>query len=319
MHPRQLRSFLSVAQHGNVTRASAEVNLAQSSVSDQIRALEAEVGVTLFIRERQGLKLTAAGQSLVPYAHEIVSLEAEALRAVQAAGSATVTPLRIGALETIASGPLAAVLANFRHSHPRVPVQLSVASSGELRQKLDRGELDAAMLFDRGDKDTRLIYRKVTTEPLVLVTGSANPHTADGTLRSLRDRAFVATERGCIYRHLFEAGFAAVGLAAPNPAMEVGSIGAIVAMVAAGAGLALVPRLAVREALARGEVTEINIPELTAVAPLNLVWRRRRVPPPHLVAFTHLALQSFSGDTAAELIVCNEAAPSALSTTGVSA
>ena len=84
MHPRLLKTFLAVARNRNFTRAAEEVHLAQSSVSDQIQSLEAELGTALFIRSRSGLELTAAGEALRPYAEEILTIASEARTAVEA-------------------------------------------------------------------------------------------------------------------------------------------------------------------------------------------------------------------------------------------
>src|SRR5690242_6782996 len=74
MNPRQLKTFLAVAKQGNITRAASEANLAQSSLSDQMQALEEELGVPLFERSRQGVTLTPAGDVLKSYAEEILAL-----------------------------------------------------------------------------------------------------------------------------------------------------------------------------------------------------------------------------------------------------
>ncbi|TGV63644.1 LysR family transcriptional regulator, partial [Mesorhizobium sp. M00.F.Ca.ET.158.01.1.1] len=92
----------------------------------------------------------------------------------------------------------------------------------------------------------------------------------------------VATEPGCIYRHMFDIAFAEAGIGAPELAAEVGSIGAIARLVAAGSGLGLVPRLAVSDALARGDLTELTWPGEMRTAPLTMIWRRRRVQTPAL-------------------------------------
>ncbi|TIS20010.1 LysR family transcriptional regulator, partial [Mesorhizobium sp.] len=89
MHPRLLKTFLAVARTRKVTRAAGELNLAQSSVSDQIQALEAELGATLFIRSRQGLDLTPAGEALQPYAEELLALADDARAAIDATKAET--------------------------------------------------------------------------------------------------------------------------------------------------------------------------------------------------------------------------------------
>lgn len=282
MHPRLLKTFLAVAATRSVTRAAEAVHLAQSSVSDQIQSLEGELGATLFTRSRTGLELTPAGLALKPVAEELLRLDGEARAAVQAAAG-TSGQVTIGALETIASARLAPWLPGFQASHPDITVRLTVAGSGALLRLLEAGEIDAAFCFDARSSapDDRLLRRTISAEPLVLIA-AAGQGGAGIDLATLATRRFVATEPGCIYRNMFDTAFAEAGLAAPVPFSEVGSIGAIVRLVAGGAGLALVPRLAVGDALLRGEIVEVPWPGRIQAAPLAMVWRRRRVQPPAL-------------------------------------
>ncbi|MBZ9678659.1 LysR family transcriptional regulator [Mesorhizobium sp. ES1-1] len=284
MHPRLLKTFLAVAETRSVTRAAEAVHLAQSSVSDQIQSLEAELGATLFTRSRAGLQLTPAGLALKPVAEDLLRLDGEARAAVQAAAGQARGQLTIGALETIASARLAPWMPGFQASHPDIAVRLKVAGSGALLRLLEAGEIDAAFCFDtqRGAGQAhQLLRRTIAAEPLVLVAAPGQVGGGDD-LAALATRRFVATEPGCIYRHMFDTAFAEAGLPAPSLLSEVGSMGAIVRLVAAGAGLALVPRLAVGDALLRGEVVELPWPGRLPEAPLAVIWRRRRVQPPAL-------------------------------------
>ncbi|QKC82750.1 LysR family transcriptional regulator [Mesorhizobium sp. NZP2077] len=290
MHPRLLRTFLAVARSRNITRAAEAVNLAQSSVSDQIQSLEAELGAALFTRSKSGLELRPAGLALKPIAEELLRLDAEGRAAVLAAAGQTSGTLTIGALETIASARLAPWLPGFQASHPDITVRMKVTDSGTLRRLLEDGDIDVAFCFERRDgtngADERLARRTIGAEPLVLVAAPGQG-TAPRDLVALAALRFVATEPGCIYRHLFDTAFAEAGTAAPKLAAEVGSIGAIARLVAAGAGLGLVPRLAVCDALERGDLIELPWPGLAQAAPLTMIWRRRRVQPPalrHLLA-----------------------------------
>lgn len=281
MHPRMLRAFLAVARSGNVTRAAEAVHLAQSSVSDQIQALEAELGASLFARTRLGLTLTPAGEALRSYAEDILALDQEARAAVEAAAGRMAGAVTIGALETIAAVKLPRWLSDVCKGHPDIDIRLTVAGSSELLRGLAEGGIDVAFCFDQGRLDERLARRVIAREPLVLV---AAPGAAamTGDLAALAAAGFVATETGCVYRHLLDTAFAEAGLAAPKPVAEVGSVRAIAQLVAAGAGLGLLPRLAVSEALARGEIVEQPWPGPMRTAPLAMVWRRRRVQPPAL-------------------------------------
>lgn len=284
MHPRLLKTFLAVARSRNITRAAAAVNLAQSSVSDQIQTLEAELGAALFTRSKSGLDLTPAGKALRPIAEELLRLDGEARAAVMAASGTSGGVLTIGALETIASSRLAPWLPGFQAGHPDITVRMKVADSGTLLRLLEGGDIDVAFCFDRGDgakADERLARRTIAREPLALVAAPGQG-TAPCDPAGLARSRFVATEPGCIYRHMFDTGFAEAGVEAPKPVVEAGSIVAIARLVAAGAGLGLVPRLAVSEALARGDLVELPWPGRAQAAPLVMIWRHRRVQPPAL-------------------------------------
>lgn len=284
MHHRLLKTFLAVARSRNITRAAETVHLAQSSVSDQIQSLEAELGAALFTRSKTGLDLTPAGLALKPIAADLLRLDGEARAAVQAAAGQTSGALTIGALETIASARLAPWLPGFQARHPDITVRMKVADSGALRHLLEDGDIDVAFCFDRRDEGSssdNFARRTIVAEPLVLVAAPGlGPAPSD--LAALASLRFVATEPGCTYRHMFDTAFAEASIPAPRLAAEVGSIGAIARLVAAGAGLGLVPRLAVSEALARGDLVEMPWPGQMRSAPLAMIWRRRRVQPPAL-------------------------------------
>jgi DNA-binding transcriptional LysR family regulator len=295
MHPRLLKTFLAVARHRNITRTAREVNLAQSSVSDQIQSLESELGAALFVRSRQGLELTMAGQALKPYAEEILQLADEARIAVEATAGATAGTVTIGALETIAAVKLPQWLAGFQDAHPEIGLRLKIAGSDGLLRQLEESEIDVAFCFDKGGLDERLTRRTLSVEPLVLVASAKHAPTArQGDLAALAALRFVVTEAGCVYRHLFDKAFAETGMAAPKLAAEVGSVSAIAGLVAAGAGMGLVPRLAVAEALDRGEIVELPWPGSASTASLVMIWRRRRIQPPSLKLLLAAAGDNFT-------------------------
>lgn len=281
MHPRLLKTFLAVARHGNVTRAAQEVHLAQSSVSDQLQALEAELDAQLFARSRQGLRLTAAGEALAAHAQSILTLVDEAKAAVATATGRAGGTVALGALETVAVTRLAPWMAAFGHAHPAIELKLKVMGSGELLRAVEDGELDVAFCFDRGVLGPRLAQRVVATEPLVLVAAPGS-----GAVQSdpaaLVEAAFVATAKGCVYRRLFDEAFARANQIAPTPVVEADSIRAIARLVAAGAGLGVVPRLAVAAELDSGELVETPWPGPEAAASLLMIWRRQRIVPPAL-------------------------------------
>lgn len=293
-----LKTFLAVASHRQMSRAAAQVHLAQSSVSDQIQLLEAELGAELFIRSKTGLTLTPAGEALKPYAAEVLALMDEAHAAVGAADGQTAQSLRIGALETIASARAARWLSSLAQAHPGIDLKLTIAGSGELLQKLERGDIDVAFCFDKGSLDDRFMKRIVSVETLALVTSpERRPALISQNLPALAHERYVATETGCIYRHLLEKCFAEAGIGPPRLAAEVSSLRTISHLAAAGTGLALLPRLAVLDALERGNLVEVPWPGPVQAVPLVAIWRRRRVQPVALKALLACACVPFPAIT----------------------
>jgi DNA-binding transcriptional LysR family regulator len=303
MNPRLLKTFLVVARSKSFTRAAEEVHLAQSSVSDQMQSLEAELGVALFTRSKQGLELTQAGETLVSYAQELLALADEACAAVAATAGHEAGSVTIGALETIAAVKLPAWLSAFQKDHPDIGLRLKVAGSGDLLRKLETGEIDVAFCFAQAGFEARFVRRAIATEPLVLVMTPASKFAAGKPdLAELASMDFLTTEAGCVYRGMFDTAFAEAGIVAPKPTAEVGSIGAIARLVAADAGIGLVPRLAVAEALDRGEISELPWPGPTQAVTLVMIWRRRRVQPPALRSLLASASDHFARAKSADVL-----------------
>lgn len=294
MNPRQLKTFLAVIRHENLTRAAAEVNLAQSSLSDQIQALEEELGAELFLRSRQGVVPTPAGAVLKAYAEEILALNDEAKAAVSAAAGSAGQSITLGTLETIAAERLAPWLSLFRKKNPRVGLKLKVNGSGELLAQLQHGSIDVAFTFDREQQDERFLTRRICSEPLVLIAGRDAQARPPESLTALSTVPFVATETGCVYRHLFDTAFAEANIAAPSIVTEADSIATIIQLVASGPGYGLVPRLALGPAATRGDVVELPWPGKPPAASLVMMWRRRHVQPPALTILLQSASEELS-------------------------
>ncbi len=281
MNPRQLKTFLAIARHGNLTRAASEANIAQSSLSDQVQALEAELGTQLLLRSRQGVVLTPSGEVLKAYAEEILALNDEAKEAIRAASGAETGALTIGTLETIAAERLAPFLARFRRLHPDIVLALKIAGSDELQRRLENGSIDVAVTLDRGGTDERFVSRLLSREPLALITAANASVASPENIKDLARLPFIATETGCVYRRLFDTAFAEAGVGAPQVVTQADSIATIIRLVASGVGCGLVPSLTLGSDK-RADIIELPWPGVVPTASLIMVWRRRRIQPPAL-------------------------------------
>ena len=164
--PILLQTFLAVAQTRSFTQAAERLGLRQSTVSQHIRKLEEEAGRRLFIRDTHSVTATADGEAMVEFARNILAANERAQRYF--AGSQVRGRLRFGASEDFVASRLPEVLREFVRTHPLVEFELTVGLSGELNEKLARGELDLVCgKRRRGAEHGRLVSR----DRLVWVSG----------------------------------------------------------------------------------------------------------------------------------------------------
>jgi LysR family transcriptional regulator, benzoate and cis,cis-muconate-responsive activator of ben and cat genes len=140
MELRQLRSFIAVAEDGNISRAAQRLHLTQSALSRQIKALEEDLGVLLLDRGAHSIKLTQEGEVLLKEGRLVVERADIAIGKVQAAGRAIT--LRVGYAPSLTVGMLPVAIEAFTQRHPRVRVELQDLSSVEMQTGLDQGQLD---------------------------------------------------------------------------------------------------------------------------------------------------------------------------------
>jgi DNA-binding transcriptional LysR family regulator len=263
-----LQIFKAVAEAGGITKAAARLHRVQSNVTTRVKQLEARLGTALFHRHRRRLALSPEGRTLLAYAERLLALSSEAEAALR--GGAPRGVLRLGALESTAATRLPPVLSRYHLAYPEVRLELVTGTSGALVGKVLSGEIEAAFVaepFTSQGLETRLAFH----EELVLIAPRGLAR-----IRSAKDAAHLpvlAFAAGCSYRRRLEAWLGRAGIA-PERVMEYGSYHAIVACVAAGAGIAVVPKSVMRAVRPQGEVRVYPLPQDVARAKTQLVWRQ---------------------------------------------
>ena len=162
-----LRSVVAIADTGSITLAAPRVGRTPAALSMQLRKLEETLGHALFERRPGGMSLTAAGERLMPHARRLIEAERAALdefRTPDLEGE-----VRVGIIDDFAGVSLTRVLAAFARSHPRVLVNVTMGPSAELAPRLDRGELDLAVITPGCAVAWRSGDRTLYEEPLVWV------------------------------------------------------------------------------------------------------------------------------------------------------
>ncbi|MGI5125183.1 LysR family transcriptional regulator [Pseudonocardia sp. CA-107938] len=277
MELRQLRVFEAVLRHGSVTEAAVALGLAPSSVSAQIRALEAGLGTALFERAARGMTPTAAGERLRPWARRLLTDAEQAAAATRGAATA----VRLGALETIAAACVPAVLHRLGARRPDVAVHVHAEARRDvLLGDLAAGALDAVLLLDSGTAlgelgfgvpAEPLAFIDVDAVPLVLVAAPGHPAAARDHLApdDLAGEKLLVNAPGCSFRMAAEAVFGPAVARVPA-----GGVAVMRAWAEQRLGIAVLPRFAVEDALAAGTLVALPLP-LGELA-LRLVWDAAR-------------------------------------------
>ncbi|MCR6484957.1 LysR substrate-binding domain-containing protein [Amycolatopsis sp. OK19-0408] len=241
MQPHQLAYFVAVAEHRHFTRAAEQMRVAQPSLSQQIRALEHDLGAPLFHRIRGNVSLTEAGETLLPFARRILAESESARRAIRELDELDRGRVRLGAPPSLCTGLLPPMLAAFRRRYPGIQLELHESGSGDLRQGLSEGALDLALLAGaRNPGDQRLASTQLLLEELVLIDSGDGPAKARLDVRELADVPLVMFRRGYDVREATVNACRAAGFE-PSFAIEGGEMDAVLELVRAGVGAAVVP------------------------------------------------------------------------------
>jgi DNA-binding transcriptional LysR family regulator len=278
-----LQVFKAVVEEGGIVKAAHKLHRVPSNISTRIKQLETAVGIPLFHRDRQRLHLSPSGELLLGYAERLIGLSQEARHVVS--GAAPRGLLKLGALESTTASRLPGVLADFHRRYPDVRLELTTGTNDALVIAVAERRLDAAFIAEppsaRG-----LAYLPVFRESLVLI--SSQDHAPIASARDAEGQSLIAFPDGCAYRRVLQRWLRRESLASLR-VLELGSYHAIVACVAAGAGIALMPE-AVLDAMPQVRVRRHRIPRAQSQIVTPLIWREGEISPPVLALRTLMAL-----------------------------
>jgi len=236
MDVKSLYTLIAIADHGSFGDAGRAVGLSTSGVSLQVRALEDELGITLFDRSTRPPRLTEKGRALVQRARDVIaawenlsdSLKRDATRGV----------LRVGAVHTSVSSMVPPALARLQGRSPDLHIHLMTALSHELDEAVKRGTLDAAIVSRPGQVDPALSYRAFVEEPLAVI---AHESLAGDSDRELLERhPYVRFNRFARVARLVEAEFARRDIHITSR-MEVDTLEGVLRLVSSLLGVSVVP------------------------------------------------------------------------------
>ncbi|WP_405877840.1 LysR substrate-binding domain-containing protein [Streptomyces sp. NBC_01136] len=246
MQFQQLQYFVAVAETRHFTRAADLVHVAQPSLSQQIKALERELGADLFRRARGNITLTDAGEALLPLARRILADADTARHEVQELAQLRSGRVRLGATPSVCTGLLPDVLRTFHDRYPGIRLLIEEGGSHDLVRELARGALDLALVvLPLPTPSPALTTVELLREDLVVVSSPDVPAPGSGrTVRipDLEGERLVMFRHGYDLRELTVAACRAEGFE-PDFAVEGGEMDAVLGFVRAGLGVAVVPRM----------------------------------------------------------------------------
>ncbi|MEU3231437.1 LysR family transcriptional regulator [Nocardiopsis alba] len=274
MENRHLSTFVAVARCSSFTRAAAELSYAQSTVTAHVKALERSLGVALFERLSDGVRLTSGGERLLPYAVGILDLHADARAAVAEVGAAPEGSLVVGTMESVTSYRLMPLIEHMHLRFPRVRLAMRPGVCERTYEAIRDGSYDCGFVIDDAAERSGLESVTLCAEPLSLVAAPGHRLVEAGevTVAELRKERVLGTEPGCAYRDLFESVLTGQDVE-PFPILEVGPTDTIKRGVAEGLGISLLPTVVVREELRSGRLVELPW-SVEGRLHTRLLWRR---------------------------------------------
>lgn len=280
MELRHLKYFKVVAEELHFGKAANRLNMTQPPLSLQINQLEEEIGVSLFHRTKRSVKLTIEGKAFLDEVEKILENLDEAIETVKMINRGEVGEIIIGFIATVTYNVLPNIIKHYRKEHPGVKVILKQLTSEEQMLALQNGTIHIAVLSDPAENE-EMKYQIIWKEPLVVALPKEHVLAEDETpieLSKLANDLFILTGRKANKNHYdaiinccYRAGFS------PTIVQETNEVSTVLALVAAGIGVALVPSSI--QLLLKNEVVYRNITDTEFNSVTALAWNKKNQTP----------------------------------------
>lgn len=276
MNLHNLRIFYTVAQRRSITAAAGDLLLSQPAVSLQLKALEKELGVLLFQRGGQKLRLTDAGEVLYRSAVSILHAKDEAERAITELRDGTKGRLILGAGTTGGMYVLPRIVQAYKSLWPETEIVLQIGTTDQILEKLLQNVLDMGVAGGPIE-DRRFVVEPICTDELVLIAAPSHPIASLGkvTLKDLGGLPFVFPETGSRTRQLVERKLREAGVPA-RIAMQLPGTEGVKKAVEAQLGIGMVSRYAVEAECLAGMLRVVPVEGWRLTRSMNLIYRSQK-------------------------------------------
>ena len=274
MEIRNLATFVRIAQLHNFSKAAEQLGYSQSAVTMQIKQLEEELNVRLFERIGKHIRLTQAGDRLLPRAMEVLNAVRRAQTVSMGQGEIS-GPLRIGTAESLLISVLPPAIVEFSRRYPKVEVSTCTGLVEELFCMVRQNDIDLLFFLDKRIDFPEWVKVSERKEEIFFVASAASP-LADRKkipLDELVEQPFLLTEHGISYRYAFEQMVAQNGLEI-HPFLETGNTDIITRMRLHNMRVSFLPGYVVQDYLRSGQLVALDVDCPEAQMWTQLVYHR---------------------------------------------
>lgn len=280
---RRLRLLLELSRRGTVTAVADALAYTPSAVSQQLATLEREAGVPLLERAGRRVALTPAGVVLSGYAESVLAVLEEASAALAATRASLTGPLRIGAFPTAARSILPPALVTLGRDHPGLELMVTELDPVAVPGALRAGAIDVALTFVYdyvpAEEDPALDTEPLLEETVYLATAAGQRGTTETSIQDWRDAAWIAGSPGTLCHTMVVRACQACGFT-PRIRHYADDFATVLALVAAGQGVSLIPRLGVT-----GTPPGVALTPLAARRRTSIAYRKGTRHHPAVAAF----------------------------------
>ena len=283
----QLYIFFAVASHRSFSRAAESLSITQPAVSIQVQELEKFLGAALFHRRTRGLRITEVGETVFAYAQQIFSLSGKLLETLEEIHNLQTGRLALGASTTPGEYLLPLAVGRFRQLYPGISVELSIANTLTITQRILNQELDLGMVGSHPTLgQAELATIEYMEDEIVLVASPshqlAQRHSV--TAQEVVDAGLILREPGSATRNTAEECFNDLGIT-PSAALSLGSNQALKQAAMAGGGVAVISRMGITAETRAGMLVILPVADWDCRRPLTLVYPKERQLSPSKQAF----------------------------------
>lgn len=271
---KQLRYLEALARHGHFGRAAEACAISQPALSQQIKALEEELGSELFERDRRQVRLTSFGEEIAQRARDILRSLDELEGYARASRSGLVAKLRIGVIPTVAPYLLPGLIGDLTHLHGGLDLHVRETLTPKLVQELNEGRLDMAIVA-LPVSEPSLTEVALFTESFVLVRPSADEGKPAPNREALREMRLLLLEEGhCFRDQALSFCNTKPRTVQPRDLLDASSLSTLVQMVDAGLGVTLIPEMAVAVETRSASVSVARFAKPEPSRTIGMVWRK---------------------------------------------